>query len=49
MLIPDYYRGETGERHFMTGTIGMFIKQQTNWELLGSITCHKKILIEILS
>jgi len=34
VLIPDYYRGETAEKHFMTGTLPKFIKQQTVWENL---------------
>ena len=35
VLIPDYYRGETAEKHFMTGTLPKFIKQQTVWENLA--------------
>ena len=42
VLIPDYFRGQTAAKHFMTSTLpkfvalGMFVKQQTKWEKLES-------------
>ena len=40
MLIPDYYRGDTAEKYFMTGQLGKFLKIHTKWEKLGRIICR---------